>query len=399
MLEWWFSQYYQVLSFLLCMLTWQILWIVFTNIDILMPENSLLGFVRMITRNISMNFLFFRRILFDICVMTKIVAILIFIVNKSFFFDRNRRSQFLIINQILIKIRSIVWKNNASNYQNLMSFSWGEKEIVFIENVVQYIRVNQILTRRIDMILFKNEFFSSFTFISIRQIYNVLTQKIRFIEFLQSIRAELKIKIFGRDYLIVQLLNKVKSLSMIIFVNEFEFYRNMYRILTDVYAVPAELTINERQKSRNVYIIILSFHESEFNDVINSFRINLKIADCEYIVDICEMKTSMWASVMIWLKNMKQQQMTFGFLFFRIIHSCRYCTADINDRENLFKNVVQHDRYHHQISFIRQKDEQIIQKTKKTIYFKQNDLKKIVCTEKIDFCIEFHHELFFRFSS
>lgn len=128
---------------------------------------------------------------------------------------------------------------------------------------------------------------------SIRQMYNVLTQIVRFIDLMNSIRKELKLKIFDRQYLIIQLMNNVKSFFIVVFADEFELYQNMYRILIKVYVFSAELSAHKRQNSKNAYIIILSFHGFDFNDVINSFHISLNIADRECVVNIREKKTSM----------------------------------------------------------------------------------------------------------
>lgn len=98
-----------------------------------------------------------------------------------------------------------------------------------------------------------------------------MQQIFRFVELLLFIRIELELEIFDRNYLTNQLKNNVKSFSIIVFVNNFELYRNMYQTLTEVYIIPTKLFLNKRQKSKNAHTITLSPYNSGFKDVINFF--------------------------------------------------------------------------------------------------------------------------------
>jgi hypothetical protein len=71
--------------------------------------------------------------------------------------------------------------------------------------------------------------------------HNISRQDFRFIDLLSFIRVKLKLQVFDREYLSSQLKQKIKSFSIIIFVDDFELYRNMYKALTNVYAVSVEL--------------------------------------------------------------------------------------------------------------------------------------------------------------
>ena len=117
-------------------------------------------------------------------------------------------------------------------------------------------------------------------------VYNFVRKNIRSIHKLLSIRAKLKLRAFSRNYLRSQLKHDVISLSFIVFVDEFEFYRNMYKFFTEMYVVSVELSAIERQKSYNVYIITLESHESNFNDIMNCFCIIIKFMNRECVLDI-----------------------------------------------------------------------------------------------------------------
>ena len=53
-----------------------------------------------------------------------------------------------------------------------------------------------------------------------------------------------------------------------------------------MYVVSAELSAIERQKNCNAYIITFELHESNFNDIINCFRISIKFMNRECVFDI-----------------------------------------------------------------------------------------------------------------
>ena len=91
--------------------------------------------------------------------------------------------------------------------------------------------------------------------------------------------------IFFRNYLIFQLNNNVIFLLLIIFVDKFEVYRNMYRFFTNVYVVSAKFSFFEKQKNFNSYIITFESHESKFNNIMNCFRINIKITNRNWTID------------------------------------------------------------------------------------------------------------------
>jgi predicted small metal-binding protein len=72
---------------------------------------------------------------------------------------------------------------------------------------------------------------------------------------------------------------------------------------------------------------------------------------------------------------MKQQQVSTKFLSSRVIYCCRYCDANVKERENLHRDIIQHDRYHHQIVVIRSLSQRIFDKIKRIVYLTRNELK------------------------
>lgn len=60
-------------------------------------------------------------------------------------------------------------------------------------------------------------------------------------------------------------------MSLTCFIDDFDLYHNMYQALSEIYLTSSTLTLIEQQKTRNVYLIILSSHDADLNDVIQAF--------------------------------------------------------------------------------------------------------------------------------
>jgi hypothetical protein len=69
------------------------------------------------------------------------------------------------------------------------------------------------------------------------------------------------------------------SFSLVVFIDEFGLYRNVYHSVSGIYAMPAALCGLERQKSKNAFTLILSSHEAELKNVLGCLQIGLKNID------------------------------------------------------------------------------------------------------------------------
>jgi hypothetical protein len=72
---------------------------------------------------------------------------------------------------------------------------------------------------------------------------------------------------------------------------------------------------------------------------------------------------------------MKQQQIFAEFLSSHVIYFCRFCDAESENKNDLYKDIVFHERYHHEISTLRKRSAMINDKFKKLIFLFNNDLK------------------------
>jgi len=83
---------------------------------------------------------------------------------------------------------------------------------------------------------------------------------------------ELKINYFDREQLAKVFDKSHIFFSFFLFINNFEIYRNMYRILKKIYFISIYFSYNKRRKLINVFTLILEFYKTTFYDVIEVFR-------------------------------------------------------------------------------------------------------------------------------
>lgn len=210
----------------------------------------------------------------------------------------------------------------------------ADDEMLMIEDADEYINPLQIVSRRLDIALHRKNR-PQLTKFAVRQVFNAATGCIRPIDLLSPVRGELELEAFGRAYLTEKLVENVRSFPLVIFVDDFGLYRNMYRSVTGVYAMPAGLSIEDRQRSSNAYTVTFGPHGSDFDEVMGCLQTSLGALDWGSVFEMNGRKQSIWAPVLGFIGDMKQQAVTAGFLGARAKFSCRFCDAGLNNRGDL----------------------------------------------------------------
>lgn len=77
---------------------------------------------------------------------------------------------------------------------------------------------------------------------------------------------------------------------IVIFIDNFELYKNIYKNIIDVYVMLAKLTIEDYQRNSNVYTITFGFYGSNFDKIISCLQINLRTLDCGSVMEINKRK-------------------------------------------------------------------------------------------------------------
>lgn len=118
------------------------------------------------------------------------------------------------------------------------------------------------------------------------------------------IRRELEIIHFGRKHLLYTFDKgkyKVISLLFALFADAFGLYRNIYRSLIGIYCILVGLTAQERNRTTNVFPLILRPYSSNITKVVETIGMFLRALNSSKIIDIDGRKVMLYAIIFIFL--------------------------------------------------------------------------------------------------
>ncbi|SMR43431.1 unnamed protein product [Zymoseptoria tritici ST99CH_3D1] len=172
------------------------------------------------------------------------------------------------------------------------------------------------------------------------------------------IRGELEIMHFGRQYLVDTFSDRkdgrrVQSVPLVMFIDDFGLYRNMYRALTGFYMLFGSLSNKERNRRANCIPLTLGPHGSNMEEMIEAIGGTLSLLDRGAEMTIAGEDRLVCASTLMFIGDMKQQQTNAGFLGVRSAHGCRFCVHANDTWEELRLDMVAQRRYHHEVMRIR----------------------------------------------
>ena len=173
------------------------------------------------------------------------------------------------------------------------------------------------------------------------------------------LRGELELQVFTRQGLInafdtQQTQIRVISLPLMIFIDGFGLYRNMYRSLMGIYLINAAFSFQERNRRVNVFPLTLGPHGSNLSDVIKAIGPLMSQLDRGLEVMINGEPTFICAFTMAYLGDMPQQNENSGILNQKANRGCRFCTVPAVERGKIDYDIVGNGRFHHEMVRIRQ---------------------------------------------
>ena len=301
----------------------------------------------------------------------------IFNYDKIIFIKRNYTENVLIAREMIVTIQFILFNDdlmfddfdvNRLNDHELFLLN-DQISNVFIFNIDQHIFVH--MNRKYDddeKQLYNDERFY------IKRVLNFLRWRVKFLRQLHSIKNELKIEYFDRDWF-AKVFNKFfLSLSYFLFVNDFEIHRNMYRSLKTFYLIFVNFSYKKRRILINVFTVILKSHDAHFKNVIENFDKVIRTLNRDQNLNINEEQTTICVFIMTFLKNMSQQTNNAEFFRHNAVMKCQICLCSKSDRDDLNYDVIVNDRYHWNI--IRQRDQaQNLSTRKQKVFVQKTNIK------------------------
>ena len=123
------------------------------------------------------------------------------------------------------------------------------------------------IVERTSYIIIERIFEFVFQIFKIRRVCNRDFRKFRFVNQFRVLKKKFEMKYYDREIFVKKFHVNVLFLFFTCFIDDFDFYRNIYRNLCDIYFTSITLNLKKRQRIRNLYSIIFEFHDSKFNDV------------------------------------------------------------------------------------------------------------------------------------
>ena len=141
----------------------------------------------------------------------------------------------------------------------------------------------------------------------IRQIFELKNKSTRSLQLSAPIRDALELSIYGRTHLTSFSTSFYLSIPLLIFIDTFDLYRNMYRSLIRIYVTIINLSWRERKRRVNVLLLTLDSHVSDFEDVIKVLEPGLIALNRDLKININDVDTFICVYTMTFTENMKQQ--------------------------------------------------------------------------------------------
>ena len=275
-----------------------------------------------------------------VCLQSEIVTIQIqeMILESAFNFDFFFESQKFLLISI---VHEIIELNVFFRIENVtMNYNFENLKI----NTHSNIRSNFFMIKRV----LKNSKFRSICHIS-------------------SLKIELKIREFTRNHFVQNFRHSCISISLFIFIDDFDLYRNSYRSFMNMYVIVTALIFKERARRTNVFSFIFESHENNFSNVREALKSFISLDENMKLM-INEQKTFVCVFTLTYIDDMSQQQKNSEFKSQRATLKCRFCFISINERQNLNYNIIENKRFHHQAVQMRKNINKIKQTIKKETY-------------------------------
>ena len=298
--------------------------------------------------------------------------------SRIMFIDRNHRSKALTSEEIRVMIQSVVeWSHSVLKDIDNLSDSDRELVIEKVNHEISFIDILLHLNIYLDREYDDENDDTDDSISKDRYIRRVLNRKsftIRSFCRLQFTRDELKISYFDREHVEEYFENSHTFLSYMLFIDDFEVHRNMYRALKIFYLISVNLSYDERRKLTNVFTLILRSHDVIIENVINTFAKSIRQLDRDISLIINEDEQEICAFSMSLLEDMSQQTVNEKFSHHSAQKECRSCFCSKKSRENLTFNTIQHERYHFETIKQRQHVNQLVEKDRK-MFLRETDLR------------------------
>ena len=276
-----------------------------------------------------------------------------FTADKVIFFDKNHKfsdSEYSNDDEIRFIMQSIV---DDQHFIVKDIFDKNFNELFLVEHFDFEISLN-VLHRHINVFVDKkyddedDDIEQSFTNekIYVKRIFDYKTFIIRFMFRSHFIRKELEIMYYDRKYVENYFSRSHLSFFYLLFIDDFDVHRNMYRALKTFYLIFVNLSYEKKRKIVNVFIFILDSHDATTIDVVKFFFRTIRKLNKNCSLEINEKFSEICVFILNLIENMLEMTNNENFVHHSAQKDCRSCFCFKNFRENLNFDTMKNDRIH-----------------------------------------------------
>ena len=297
------------------------------------------------------------------------------IIDRIVFIDRNYRFYVEVQNEICVNLQFVVdWKHHLlrdfedENFHEFIVIENSNFELFFSQF---HSHLDIYINRNYDDAKNKSEKSYTNERIYVRRVYNTNSKIIRSIVRLHSTRAKLKIFHFDRNH-VKRFFSQIHLFFIyLLFIDEFEVHRNMYRSFKTFYLIFANLSYERKRKIVNVFTLILESHDVAFENVVKIFFKNIRQLNRNFVLFVNDIEIEICFFVMKLIDDMFQQIENEEFVHHNAQKECRFCFCFKTLRKDLQFDIVQKNKYHFEIIKQREHAKQFVDENRKVF------LKKI----------------------
>jgi hypothetical protein len=165
----------------------------------------------------------------------------------------------------------------------------------------------------------------------IRRIIDLAISDWKSIRFTHPIRGDLEVMHYSRQSIesFASSSFPCRSLPLILFVDEFGVYRNMYRALKGFYISPANVEFQERRKPGNQFTLTLRPYGAVIEDIMRNLELAISKLGKGWIVEIEGNETLVKAFPIVITRDMPASADHSGFYRHNANLGCRACKVPL----------------------------------------------------------------------
>lgn len=296
--------------------------------------------------------------------------------GRVVFVGKDCRQKSNSFGKVILTIQPVVLTSSITHVVSNLVLDTMNPVFVLLEDVDLEIE-DKLIHCRLDMELERGSFPRGST-VQVQHVLNTRSLTWRSSLKIHALRGEVEVATYGREKLEARHCTKsvVRSIPILVFIDDFGIFRNMYRALKAFYITLAGLPYSERRKIVNNFTLTLGPHGADFDQSILCFSESFRELLLGKKVSVNGDYVFLNISVIAFTADMPQQAANSGALAHRANIGCRSCYCPKERRGDMDYDIVENGRYYSEVALKRLHGQGIKSKTQCNEFFRSHGLQK-----------------------